>query len=137
MPDFSNLAAHLPPGVLQKAIDAAIDATARNVKRIEASTPGLSTLTLATWVGRVSVLVFGGYLLRWGIDISKWTGEDWVAILGVLTIVGGGGWSLLQQQIRARREHQIALASAAASAKATAELGRPVEVPVQPPPAKV
>lgn len=134
MPDYMSM---LPPSVQAAAQNAALDATAKSVTRVETSTPNVSLVTYAPLIGKIATIFLGGYLTRQGIDVSAWTGQDWVLIVGLATFVGGAIWAWVGKQVQARREHQIALASAAASAKATQLEGRPVEVAIQPPPAKV
>lgn len=126
----------LPLDVQRAATNAALSATDKSVSRIEASTPQMSLVTYAPLIGKVITLLAGGYLLKLGIDTSAWTGDQWVLVLGGVVSLGGAAWAWISGQIAAWREHQIALASAAASASATQAAGQPVEVPVQPPPAK-
>jgi hypothetical protein len=107
------------------------------VRRIEQSTPQMSLVTYAPLIGKIAVIFLGGFLTKQGIDISAWGGEEWVLMLGLLMGIGGAFWAWIGRIWTAWREHQIALASAAASASATQAAGKPVEVAVQPPPAQV
>lgn len=136
MPDITDLLRALPIDVQRAAADAALDATDTSVKRIEASTPEMSWVSYAPFIGKVVTLVAGGWLLKQGVDTSAWTGNDWVLAIGAVVTGAGAAWAWLGRKWAAWREHQIALASAAASASASAAAGKPVEVPVQPPPAK-
>jgi hypothetical protein len=137
MPDFSTSLKDLTPEMKTVATDAAIGATTASVTSVEQSTPNLSPVTIIYWVLRLIPLIGGGFLLRWGIDTNNWTGEQLMMFAGIISIVGGMAWSFIQKQVQARREHQIALASAAASAAATQSANRQVEVAVQPPAATV
>lgn len=135
--DIPDILRTLPADVQQRAAQAALNATDPSVSRIEASTPQMSWVAYAPFIGKVVTLVAGGWLLKQGIDTSAWTGEQWVTVIGGIVTLAGVGWAWLGRWWTAWREHQIALASAAASASATAAAGRPVEVAIQPPPAKV
>lgn len=137
MTDLSTPLDALPLAVQAQASQAALRATDISVSQIVASTPNMSLVTYAPLVGKIITLLLGGYLLHWGIDVKAWTGNDWVLVLGAAVSVFGGVAAWWGRRQAAHREHQIALASAAASASATQAAGKPVEVPVQPPPAKV
>lgn len=130
MPDSMSM---LPPSVQVAAQNAALDATAASVTRVETSTPNVSLVTYAPLIGKIATIFLGGFLTRQGIDVSAWTGQDWVLIVGLAVSIGGGVWAWIGKQVQARREHQIALASAAASAAATQATGERVEVAIQPP----
>lgn len=127
----------LPLAIQAQAAQAALSATDASVTSIQTSTPGLPLATYAPMIGKFVVIFAGGYLLKKGIDVSAWTGEQWITVIGGIVTAGGAAMTWFSNWTRARREHQIALASAAASAAATAAVGRPVEVAVQPPPSKV
>lgn len=138
MTDTATPLGSLPLDVQAQAASAALNATDNSVTRLEESTPSTSTITVVFWVLKVIGLVGGGYLVSHGIDVKAWTDSNLMLIAGVVVAVGTGVWSFISSQIiRPWREHQIALASASASAAATAAAGKPVQVPVQPPPAKV
>lgn len=136
MPDLSTVLNTLPKDVQRTVANAALDATDTSVKQIVPSTPDVAWITYAPMIGKIITFVAGGFLLKWGIDVSAWTGEQWVQVIGPVVILGGLVWAWIGKQLAAWREHQIALASAAASAAATQAQGTPVEVAVQPPPAK-
>lgn len=133
MPDITDILGALPREVQIQAATAALDATDKSVSRVEPSTPDVPLVTYAPLIGKMVVLVAGGWLLKQGVDVKAWTGDQWVLVVGAAVTVGGAAWSWAGRQIAAWREHQIALASAAASAAATKAAGQPVEVPVQPP----
>lgn len=137
MPDPMTPLRDLPLDVQREAANAALSATDTSVSRIEASTPHMSLVTYAPLFGKIVTLLVGGYLIKYGIDVSAWTGQDWVLVLGCVVSAGGAISAWWGRRVAAKREHQIALASAAASAAATQAANKPVEVPVQPPPAKV
>lgn len=135
MPDTPDLRS-LPADVQRAAANAALSATDKSVSRIEASTPSTPWIAYAPVIAILVTTFFGGFLTRMGIDVSKWTGDQWVLVIGAVVTAGGGILAFINRQVASWREHQIALASAAASASATQAAGQPVEVPVQPPPAK-
>lgn len=133
MADISSL----PIAVQAQAAQAALNATDISVKRVEASTPDIPWETYAPLIGKVATLLLGGFLIKWGIDLNAWTNEQWGLVVGSAVSLAGIVLAWNGRRVAAKREHQIALASAAASAAATQAEGKPVEVPVQPPPAKV
>lgn len=136
MSDLTDPLHALPRDAQIAANQAALNATDKSVSQIVPSTPATPW---AAYVPVVAILVttfFGGFLTQRGIDVSKWTGDQWGLVIGAVVTLGGGVMAVVNRWITSWREHQIALASAAASASATAATGRPVEVPVQPPPAK-
>lgn len=102
-----------------------LDATDASVTRVEQSTPNVALITYAPMIGKIITFVAGGFLLKWGIDVAAWTGDQWVQVLGPIVILGGTIWAWIGRKVAAYREHQIALASAASG------------VPMQPPASKV
>lgn len=137
MPETTTLLSSLPADVRIPAVQAALNATDPAVTQVQASSPDMSLVTYAPMIGKFVVIFAGGYLLKKGIDVSAWTGEQWVTVIGGILTAGGAAITWFSNLTRARREHQIALASASASAAATQAAGRPVEVAVQPPASKV
>lgn len=136
MPDPTDLLRTLPKDVQQAAGKAALAATDMSVKQIVPSTPDMSLVTYAPLIGKVVTLLAAGFFMRWGIDLKAWTDQDWLLALSVAGAVVGSVWAWWGRRVAAKREHQIALASAAASAAVTQATGVPTPVPVQPPPAK-
>ena len=123
----------LPSQVRNSATEAALNATDVSINKLEISTPNMSLVTYAPLLGKIVVLFFGGFLVSKGIDVNAWTGENWVLIFGVALSIGGVVWAWLGRIWTAWREHQIAKASAAASAAATVAAGKPTEIAIQPP----
>ena len=136
MPDLTDLLRSLPPEAQRAAANAALDATDASVSRVVPSTASTPWIAYAPVIAILVTTFFGGFLTRMGIDVSAWTGDQWVLVIGAAVTLGGAVLAFINRQIASWREHQIALASAAASASATQSAGKPVEVPVQPPPAK-
>ena len=136
MPDLTDLLRSLPPDVQRKVGNAALDATDASVQRIVPSTPSTPWVAYAPLIAILVTTFAGGFLTRMGIDVSAWTGDMWVLVIGAVVTLGGGAMGVINRWVASWREHQIALASAAASASATLSEGKIVEVPVQPPPAK-
>ncbi len=117
--------------------NAALSATDSSVTSLQPSDPNIALTTYAPMIGKFVVIFAGGFLMEKGINVSAWTGEQWITIIGGLVTLGGGVMTWISNQVRAHREHQIAMASAAASAAQTMAAGAPVAVAVQPPPSKI
>lgn len=115
---------------MQKAaIQAAINDTAEQVKKLVPSTPSVAWQTIAAMTVRWGIGMWG---VRYATVADTVTGETYQQVVGIVAVALCFGWGLAQKRFQAWREHQTAKASAAASAKATELIQAPVAVPVQP-----
>lgn len=98
------------------------------------STPDPSIVAIVSGLVRELLALASAFGFTWALTVS---GSQIMMISTALVAIGTAGWTVAQKIIAARREHEIAIESAAASAQATMMAGQPVVVAVQPPPSKV
>ena len=141
MIDVMTALRSLPAEVQRGAEQAALDATPKSVISFEAVTGKVSTTQWGYWVARVVLIGAGGYGFGWAQTINSWdpgSREAVLAFAASLLVSGAGlGASALRRVWDAWTKYQIAKATAAATAYATNQAGRQIEVPMQPTEPKV
>lgn len=121
----------LDPAAREAAIRAALQTTDDFVKSVVPSTPNAALQTQLMSFARLAL--FG--LSIAGVTRFQWvSADDLTLIVSIVGAVGTGAWVWWKNRSNAKREDQIAKASAAASAAVTLHTGVPTAVPVQPPP---
>jgi len=121
-------------GLPREVVDAALASTAEQVKRLVPSDTSASIFQYGGSVLRAFIAFEAGQHVDWALNVS---GDEANLIGGILAVLAVVGWGLVKEKWAAWRTNQVARASAAASAQATAIAGVPTAVPLEPPPNKI
>lgn len=117
------------PNVIQRAIDAAIRDTSDKIQALTGSTPNPAAIIIVSGLLRIAASGIGGGISVYSQTVSA---SDWQLAAGIILMGGAGILSVISKRLHKWQADQANKASAAASAHATAAVGAPVAIPLQP-----